>query len=216
MFKTRLLLLLILIAVIPVAAAQDSVTVTTLDSLRGDEVSLHSGPGVQYTEIVVSFGGLTVPATGRNDFDTSRACTGVYRDDLDMWLRVQFNELEGWVWRCHPNVQIDGDLASLPVVNPTHAVLVKDAHYIELTGSNVPPKRPFLFTFVTYNAVLLRTAPNLDSPVLGKLTNGTGVYIIGRTEKGGWAQVVAKGHTGWIASHLVSLRRGWEASVPVT
>jgi uncharacterized protein YgiM (DUF1202 family) len=130
-------------------------------------------------------------------------------------LRVQFNEIEGWVWRCHPNLKVDGDVSVLPVVVPSHAVLIKDSHYALLTQGNTFPIRYYLATVVLYDAALVRAAPNFDSVVIGKVTFDTSVYVVGRTERAGWVQVVVQGHAGWMASHLLGLRDNWMRLVPV-
>lgn len=213
MFRLATFFLLMILSpfVAPTLKAQDSaVIVIVLDSLRGNEVSIHSGPGVQYSEHLVSYGGLIVPATGRSDFEPARICRQDWWADRDMWLRVQFNEIEGWVWRCHPNIQITGDIAVLPVVTPAYAVLNKDKHYPPLTGTDIAPPGYAMGAVVRYVGAVVRAAPGLDAEILGSVTRHQAVYITGRTEHAGWVHVVVMDHTGWMASHLLSLRPGWQ------
>ncbi|MEZ4672063.1 MAG: SH3 domain-containing protein [Anaerolineae bacterium] len=192
--------------------------ITVGSPLRGDEVSIRSGPGPQYTEIAVSFGDLQLPVTGRSDFDPTRACSGIRQQDIDMYLRVQFNEIEGWVWRCHPYLTVTGDTAAVPVAAAAYPVLVADAGYpVErLEGYTRPPRSPFVGGFVTYNAALVREAPDVSSEVIGSVGSGGSVYVIGRTAHAGWVKIIIAGHTGWMASHLLHLPHGWQEIIPVS
>lgn len=58
----------------------------------------------------------------------------------------------------------------------------------------------------------MRKSP-VDGEVLGKLSNGTKVTVIGETN--GWYMIDYKGHTGYISGKYVSLGSRWNISVTV-
>lgn len=53
----------------------------------------------------------------------------------------------------------------------------------------------------------------VDGDVLGKLSNGTKITIIGETN--GWYMINYKGHTGYISGEYVSVSSSWSISVSV-
>lgn len=197
-------------------SAQDTgVSLRVLDSLRGDEVSIRSGPGIEYTEHLVSFGYLTLPVTGRNDFDPTHDCRQSWSLDRKMWLRVQFNEIEGWIWRCHRSIEITGEIGTLPVVEPAFAVFIRDAHYPEIEGPQGPQGDYVFSTVVRYVSAVMREAPGLDAAVIGRIPFNNPLFVMARTERAGWVQVAYAGQVGWVASHLLGLAHDWQELVPI-
>lgn len=103
MFR-RFIAILILLTVFfgVVTTAQGEVNVTTVSDAR-----LRSGPGRNYSTLATVDGGITLPATARNQ-DSS-------------WIKVNFNGTVGWV-----SAQLltsTGDLNSLPVELPPPTIL---------------------------------------------------------------------------------------------
>lgn len=193
-----------------VAGAQEPVTVAPVNSA----VNVRSGPGLAYLlRGVLPLRGSLV-ATGRNGFDPARGCVGS-RADLEMWLRVQFYELEGWVNRCV--VRVSGDVAALPVVEPSLPATESDDPQARFVfGRRLDPPDGSLAGVFTRANVFLRAEPSIESEAKRQLSATVEVYVIGRSAGNGWAQVNYRGQTGWIASYLLSLPTGWERAVPVT
>lgn len=213
--STRKLLFTILITVFAIvsaslAFAQDAtVTLTTTQV-----VNVRSGPGTKYTLRGTLQPKTHLTVTGRNDFPAGKVCTGQPANDLELWLRVQFNEIEGWVNRCA--VTVEGNVDTLPVVTPSNGELNKDLQYPAkiLYGSDVKPDGNYIYAY-TRDMVLLREDHDLNSTVLGVIPAERGVYVIGRSEAGGWVQVLYRGHKGWVAGHLIDLNGSWKFKIPV-
>ena len=123
-----------------------------------------------------------------------------------MWLRVQFNELEGWVARCA--AQINGEVAALPVVAPVYPEVVTSP------SDDEAEQRPrYLRTFRLYDPdrlvihtgalAHLRSEPSLDGELLGTVAAFQPVFFVAYSEGGGWVEVEFGQYTGWIARHLL-------------
>lgn len=208
-YVSLLLLLVLMVSSVSIASAQSWVWVTS-----NQAVNVRSGPGVQFVVRGVMSPGTTVLGNGRSLFNTSRPCLGSVTD-LDMWIRVQFGEIEGWVTRC--NVVIEGDISSLPVVNATFPAYSGRPTYPlgVLEGDNIRPFDHYILSYTRENAAL-RDAPSLDAAFIGTIPGSEPIYVVGRTSPAGWVEVVYKGYRGWIAGHLAAFVEGWEGSVPVT
>jgi len=201
------IVLLTLIAVLAIAIplfAQDEVTPTA----SGTGVNVRSGPGTEYSlRGGLIRGSLTI--TGRNNFATDRICTGIVTSDLDMWIRVDYNGVEGWVALCAVN--IDTDLDSIPVASPSHPILVEDINYATNPSAVPLGERPETFVFgATRARVNMRTGAGLDNNIISELRGGETVYVIGHNEDASWVQVDVDGTTGWVARYLMSLPQDWQ------
>ncbi len=207
---SMILLIALLIAAVPAVFAQEAVTVTTGDSA----VNVRTGGGLEYSTRSTFYSG-TLTVTGRNDFDAERVCRGTDAD-LDMWLRIEQHGVEGWVSRCA--VVVSGDLAGVPVVEPTAPVLIRALYddenklpeLVEEIGE--APKGDHVVG-TTRARVNFREAPGLTAPVIKSLAATQSVYVTGRNDSGTWLQVMIEGETGWIARYLVLMPQGWEAKV---
>lgn len=208
-YVTLLLLLVLIVSSVSMASAQSWVSVTASQA-----VNVRSGPGTQFVVRGVLSPGTTVWGNGRSLFSTSRPCLGSVTD-LDMWIRVQFGEIEGWVTRC--NVAIEGDINSLPVVDASNPDLTGRPTYpiVVLEGDDIRPADAYILSYTRENAAL-RDAPSLDAGFIGTIPGSEPIYVVGRTNPAGWVEVVYKGYRGWIAGHLAAFTEGWEGSVPVT
>lgn len=185
--------------------AAEEVTINT----GAQDINLRSGPGLGYVVRAVLDPETTLTATGRNDFDASRFCRG-RESDNNMWLRVQFGALEGWVARCA--VKVEGDITSLAVVEAANAPKAAEplkrltapdeldtSKYIVHTGENV----------------VLREAASVEAAAIGVIPAGKPVYVLGRTADNAWVKVQFGDFTGWVARHLMVLGYNWQDKAPV-
>jgi hypothetical protein len=208
----------LLVGISWVGAQDTGVTIERKTVRNNSDVVLRSGPGIEFVDRGTITENFVLPVTGRNDFPADDVCTGRYAHDITMWLRVQYVEIEVWIWRCHPSVEVNGDIASLPVVEPAFPLREDDPIFPvrELRGiNNVEPEGKYLFGNVRTEA-LVHTAPDLGSEIIGSLGYRRLVYVIGRTEAGGWAKINYRGNEGWVVSHLIYITEGWEMAIPVT
>ncbi|NWF71036.1 MAG: SH3 domain-containing protein [Chloroflexi bacterium] len=199
-------LTLLIFASAAVAFADNGPTV----SAGSQAVNVRSGPGVDFAIRGVLYPGYALPATGRSDFAAGRFCTG-RAADMDMWIRITFNEMEGWVNRCA--VIVNGTVDTLPVFGATNATLAENVDSgTLLDGDSTPDDGMMLFTSARAN---LRTSPSLNAEVLGVVPFNQPVRVLGRTAAGGWLRVQYGDSSGWIAAHLLIKPLNWLDMVPV-
>jgi len=201
------IVLLTLIAILAVAVplfAQDEVA----PAASGTGVNVRSGPGTEYSlRGGLIRGSLTI--TGRNNFATDRICTGILGQDLDMWLRVDYNGVEGWVALCAVNV--DADLNTIPVTSPSHPILIEDIDYAENPAAQSLGDEPDTFVLGTTRArVNMRTGAGLGNDIITELRGGELVYVTDHNEDASWVKVEVEGNTGWVARYLLSLPQDWQ------
>jgi len=201
-----------------VGAQDTGVTIERKTVKNTSDVVLRSGPGLEFVDRGTITDPFSLPVTGRNDFPADSQCTGQYAHDIAMWLRVQFNEIEVWIWRCHPAVEVNGDIGALPIVEPAFP-LREDAPIFPVRElrwiNNNEPEGKYLFGNIRTEA-LVHASPDLGSEIIGSLGFGRLVYVIGRTQAGGWAKIYYRGNEGWVVSHLIHITEGWEMAIPVT
>lgn len=206
--KKFAVVLFTLVAVLAVAIpllAQDEIIPA---SVAGSGVNIRSGPGTDYTlRGGLINGRLTI--TGRNDFDTTRVCTGIVTTDLDMWLQVDFNGVEGWVARCA--VETDTDLNSIAVVTPGSPMLIEEVDYANNPSALSLGDEPDTFVYgVTRARLNLREGAGLSSNIIQELRGGELVYVIGMNADASWVQVEVADMSGWVARYLLSLPNDWQ------
>lgn len=197
-----------LVAVLAIAVplmAQDEASPA---SAAGSGVNVRSGPGTQYSlRGGLNNGSLTI--TGRTDFDTNRVCTGIVERDLDMWLRVDFNGVEGWVALCAVNV--DADLSTIPVAAAGNPMLIEDIDYANTPAAMSLGDEPETFIYgVTRARVNLREGAGLSSNVVQEIRGGELIYVTGMNGDANWIQVEVGDVSGWMARYLVSLPANWQ------
>jgi uncharacterized protein YraI len=234
------LLLFVLLILVSNALAQDTPTFTVNvgeQSIehRSHALNVRSGASREYTVRGVVADGDVLTVTGRTAFDTNRTCDGYYNANTDMWLRVDFQGIEGWVGYCLG--QFQGDLNSVPVTEPIYPVLRRQARYgyihsfpsgLDELGS--APLMPYIRGNVRYSRINLRRNPVLDGEIIDILTSES-VYVIGCSANRQWLKVTylgispfnrvwwrgAEPQTGWIAANtLFTLPQGWEDIIPIT
>jgi hypothetical protein len=79
-------------------------------------VNIRLGPGVRYRVRGLLRPGRYVEAIGFNGVDPDRTCSEDISNDLDRWVRIDFNLGRGDAWVNLCAVDVIGDLSSLPVV----------------------------------------------------------------------------------------------------
>jgi uncharacterized protein YraI len=104
-----------------VAFATATLDPSSLPSLTGvggeavnADVIIHSGPGLVYRSIGYLPKGQWIDIVGWNGWEVGRECSPVFRNDLDMWVQVQYGAARGWIARC--TLDIRGKLTQLPIV----------------------------------------------------------------------------------------------------
>jgi len=215
------------------------VTVTSIAQVPENHVileqptNIRSGSGGHYAvRGVVNNGILSV--TGKTDFD-SPICTGIWSRDVDMWLRVDLEGVEGWVKFCI--VDFEGDINNLPIVEPSSPLIRRPTRYVyygiasgfraDELGSE--PSSINMIAPTRYDHINVRDKPQIDSEIIEILT-AEKVYIIGQNANSTWIYVTYSGispydrdswwrglqtQSGWIASYLVTKPDGWQNIVPV-
>jgi uncharacterized protein YraI len=201
-----------MLVAVPFISAQSATTATAFEGIA---VNVRSGPGREYTVRGVVYPGYTVDVTGRNNFATGRVCyDGV--TGLDMWLRIDFNGLDGWVARCA--VDIEGGIDSLSVVGASNPVLIADLEFTSSDTLDLNNPRPDV-TYVSawsLAPINLRSGASLSSNVTMVIPGFEYVYVIGRSADSRWLRVQYQGETGWVARYLVQIfNSDWTATIPV-
>jgi uncharacterized protein YraI len=141
-------------------------------------VNVRSGPGSEYTVI------------GSLEASSSADVTG--RTDDDEWLRIDFDEQDGWV--AFFVVSLSGSLESVEQI-------AADDEPVEVV--------------TRYNVNLHRT-PELSSSVLEIVPFGTPLIAEARSGFGEtWLSVNYAGEDGWLMSRLVNVTAGDEDNLPV-
>ena len=203
-FAVVLVLVITVLAVAVPMFAQDNV----VPAVSGTGVNIRSGAGTEYSlRGGLIRGSLTI--TGRNDFDTDRICTGFFEQDLDMWLRVDYNGVEGWVALC--TVDVNTDVSAIPVVSASHPILISDLNYDDNPSAVELGDRPETFVFGTTRArVNMRTGAGLDNSIITELRGGEMVYVTDVNSDGSWVKVQVEDNTGWVARYLMNLPKDWQ------
>jgi len=211
-FVLSMIVLALSLFVIPAISAQEAITAGAYDIIA---TNVRSGPGQAYTVIGVINPGFEVDVTGRTNFEAGRVCYSVFSGLTDMWLRVDFNGIEGWVARCA--VDVEGNVDSLAVADPANPRLVADLEYLPSTQSNAYFPAPDTDHVIgwTLAPVNMRDGASLGSNILLIAPATEDLYVIGRTDDSRWLQVQYQGQTGWIARYLILLPNDWTETVPV-
>lgn len=127
----------------------------------------------------------------------------------DAWFRVNYQPdpespaQEGWVRASAVTIFVD--LASIPSA---------EAGAVAAAAAGEPGESPV--ATVTANRLNLRAGPGVDQRILGVLTRGEAVALVGRSGDGAWLQLVtAEGEAGWAAARWLQ-SAGDLTSLPVT
>ena len=124
------------------------------------------------------------PVFGYLDSGTEILLVG--RDPAAGWLEAQTPIGDGWVYSPYVAVSPTVSLASLPI-----------------TVNNVQPYA----TVIVYPQINVRSGPSVDFPVIGSLSHGEIIDVIGADAFYVWLEVVLPdGTTGWIPAEYTYLR----------
>jgi uncharacterized protein YraI len=126
----------------------------------------------------------SAPVIGNLDSGTEILLVG--RDPAAGWLEAQTPVGDGWVYSPYVAVSPDVMLSSLPI-----------------TVNNVQPYA----TVIVYPQINVRSGPSVNFPVVGSLSHGDIVDVIGSDYGYVWLEIqLADGTTGWIPAEYTYLR----------
>ncbi len=123
----------------------------------------------------------------------------VGRDENARWFLLQLSGYQAWASGYY--LFINGNEFNAPIVSS-----------YSLQGS---PQQYSSVIATSEGTVRLRRTPSIYSDIIGRVTFGGAVAIIGRSPSGEWWQVVWKDTVGWVAASWFEIREGDLASVPV-
>jgi len=125
----------------------------------------------------------------------------VGRNQNATWFLLQLSDRRAWAFGYY--LFIDGNEFNAPITST-------------LDGLGLPPGVPDTGVLaVTRSGLRLRAAPTVSSAQIGRVTWGAFVPLVGRSQDGGWYQIVWKGTVGWVASGYLEIRQGDLNNVPV-
>ncbi|PJF41852.1 MAG: hypothetical protein CUN55_11190 [Phototrophicales bacterium] len=153
--------------------AQDEAVLT---ATTNDVANFRAGPELTYSIITTLDAGTTVLVDGR-------------RSD-NLWLRVNYNGQQGWIFAGLLDVQ--GNIESLPIV--------ESATIGATTNTSANPEARDA-TRVVAN---FRTGPSTAYSIIATLPANTPLVLMGRNAESTWVQVSVDGQTGWIFASLIT------------
>lgn len=119
------------------------------------------------------------------------------RSDNGQWLNIQWAFGTGWIAARYTSI---GDAA--PTVDPE-------------AFAEAPVTEPDSFAIVNASSLNLRAGPNVNFAVIGILTGGERLPILGRNEDGTWFNVQTVFGEGWVSARYVITRNEF-GNAPVT
>jgi len=210
----------------------------TVQSLPERASNIRSGPSTEYSVRAGFWSPVQLSVTGKSVLEGETACVEDDNYNNDLWLRVDIQGIEGWVNFCV--VRFDGDLDTLPVVEPAYpeldewinqATVPLDGIFFSVIRDELgeAPDTPYVIASTrTQNFIHLRENPDLGANILDHLS-GEQVYVTGVSADGVWLQVEYDAKlsscyadaesvddcplervTGWVARYLLSLPQDWQ------
>lgn len=161
---------------IPIPVTQTPVSPSTdtfITAFR--RVNVRSGPGLEYRRIGVLEPGSTADIMSRTDDN--------------QWMRIDFNDMEGWV--AYFVISVTGELDDIPV---------------EEVPTTAETREPPVVNITTRYNVNLRATPILGASILGVVPFRTTLQAEARydaDDTGTWLRVTYEDETGWLLSSLV-------------
>jgi uncharacterized protein YraI len=190
----RGLLLLALLMLVSVGAAQE-----TIQGVTTDGVNVRASPARNGAQLSAFAFNTTIIVEARNDAST--------------WLLVRTPDggVRGWVSAQFVRLT-NGAVPNLPVSGE-----VIGASAAPSSGGDTGAAAPSSTTAQVRGANLnVRDTPSTRGNRIGAVNAGTEVTIIGRNERGDWAFVAFSGTQGWVSARYLRLPRGTTlASFPV-
>jgi uncharacterized protein YraI len=186
-------------ASIPASFAQDSRGEVSAQAYR--TVNVRQGPGTQFQIIGQLQSGDSVAVNGRSDEENN-------------WLRIDFNNSEGWI--AFFTVSVTGQLDVLPIIDVQRVSSGDDgSNEAQFASPFVSESQyagdPYVITFRRVN---VRIGAGAEFPRLGFMNPGNVADLTGRTDDSEWLQINFNGQVGWVAFFVVSVN-GDLASVPI-
>jgi len=123
------------------------------------------------------------------------------RDPDARWYLVQLGDRQAWVYGYY--IFVNGNEFNAPVTSASAVFGFPDG--VQDTGVVV----------VARAGMRMRAEPNLSSAQTGRITWGSLLPVVGRTQFGDWYQVVWKGTVGWVFSGFLQVRSGDLNNVPI-
>lgn len=183
----------------PPGSGDAGATVVLTGTINAPTLNVRQGPGTTFPILGRLTSGVTV--------------TVVARTADNAWLRVccvPASATSGWV--------------SAQFVTPAYTTAQRDALPVG-DGATPPPGQPIspsatVTGSVSVVALNVRAAPSTSADILGKLTSGAVVTLLGRNAAGDWWLIccVAGGGNGWVAAQFIAPAAGAAAltALPVT
>jgi len=193
--RLGMLILVITVWATQLVLAQDSAV--TAQAFR--TVNIRQGPGTNYDIIAQLQSGDIVPVFARSDSDSN-------------WLRIQFNDIDGWI--AYFTVTVSGDISQLQIVDlqpVSSSAAVPEAQSLPFISAEDYQGQPYI---TAYRRVNVRVSPGAEFGRLGFMNPGNVADLIGRTDNSEWLQIDYNGQRGWVAYYVVSVTGDVE-SLPI-
>jgi uncharacterized protein YgiM (DUF1202 family) len=127
----------------------------------------------------------------------------------NQWLRVIFNNAEGWV-NVTPLIILSGDVNSLPLADPR----LIPYGTVDAPRAGLTSKNGAVFAQAT-NGLRIRSGPSQAYPTIGNINRNQQMTLTGRTATTGWYQVSFQGVLGWVSSQFVQINNGDVNTLPI-
>ena len=153
-------------------------------------VNIRQGPGTSYNIIGQLQSGDVVSVIARSDSDTN-------------WLRIQFDDIDGWV--AYFTVTVTGDVEALEIIDlrPVSSTAVEpQSESVPFVSAQDYEGEPYITVFRRIN---VRVGPGSEFGRLGFMNPGNVADLIGRTDDNEWLQIDFNGQRGWVAYFVVSV-----------
>ena len=174
----------------PLAATSDLFVTTQF------RVNVRSGPGTEFTILDKFIPGDSLDITGQNA-------------DND-WLRVNFNDQEGWVFA--DVVEVNGAQEIAPIVEAGPTAVLRDS--VTTTGQTGTTPSGDVVIVTQFNTNL-RSTTSLNADVLSIIPFDTELQAQARSENSNWVMVTFGDQSGWVWSPILFFANGEVASLPV-
>jgi uncharacterized protein YraI len=192
------LLMFILLLSLSLAAAVRAQEDSQVQAQAYRVVNIRSGPSIENAVIARLDPGDSVSVIGRSNTDND-------------WLLIELESGQGWV--AYFVVFVTGDLSNLPIVEASQ--LDEDAGLPSVAEEGIDEASPAEASATAFRQANVRGEPSMRAPIIGVLTRGDTVAVIGRSDgESAWLQVETDDGVGWVAYFLVSFNGNID-SIPV-
>lgn len=226
------ILSIVLLASMTMLALPSQAQDTVMIHLYGD-TNVRSGPGREYMIRGVVSANSDLTVTGRNDFEATDLTCIRFPSQLDAWVRVDFDGIEGWVRYCLG--EDEGDVSTLPVVEASNAV-IRQAYRDEVVYpsfsrdslSSIVPEGDYMTAATRYSHIQVHKLPDVNSEIID-LLGAEAVYVTDLSEDGQWFYVEYEGYSalegtdwfsapqsfeGWVFHDTLRMPGNWSVDFP--